>query len=273
MKVSVNHQVVTYRIEGESNPSDNQILLANSLDLTAGTAWAADGYVVAPFLTPAEQQQLQAGLAELVREALAAAGLPVAVDFPVSRYHDIIGDDQARHLAVVNLTKQYTLDRLPVPVALLEAWVGQLCGRPVQARNPFDDARIFHLRIVRPGRTDNNPLHRDVWLPDYDNCINIYVPVAGSTPDSSLSLIPGSHWWPENQTDRTLGGAVYNGVTYTVPGVKGTNEVLQLIRPNPRDEEVLLFSPYLLHGGAVNLNKDATRISLEMRFWQAQSSL
>ena len=269
MKVSVNQHLVTYQIEGESNPGENRVLLASSVDLTAGTTWADTGYIVAPFLAPAEQQQLQEGLAELVREALRSAGMPVAADFPVSEYHRVVGDDQARHLAVVNTTKEYTLDRLPVPVALLEARVGELCGRPVQARNPFDDARIFHLRIVRPGRSDNNPLHRDVWLPDYDNCVNIYVPVAGSTADSSLTLIPGSHWWPENQTERTQQGAVYNGITYTVPGVKGAPEPLELIRPNPGPKEVLLFSPYLLHGGAVNLNADATRISLEMRFWQA----
>lgn len=269
MKVNVNHQIITYQIEGESNPSNDQVLLADSFDLTAGTTWAAEGYVVAPFLAPAEQLRLQTGLAELVREALVTVGVPVAPDFPVSRYHAAVGDNQAQHLAVVNLTKEYTLERLPVPVALLETRVGQLCGRPVRAHNPFDDARIFHLRIVRPGRTDNNPLHRDVWLPDYDNCVNIYVPVAGSTLESSLTLIPGSHWWPESQTERTLNGAVYNGATYTVPGVKGTTETLQLIRPNPCGDELLLFSPYLLHGGAVNLNEDVTRISLEMRFWQA----
>ncbi|HEX8426079.1 phytanoyl-CoA dioxygenase family protein [Hymenobacter sp.] len=269
MKASVNQRLVTYQIEGESNPGENRVLLATSVDLTAGTPWADAGYVVAPFLGPTEQQQLQEGLAELVREALRAAGLPVAPDFPVSDYHRVIGDDQVRHLAVVNTTKEYLVDRLPVPASLLETRIGELCGRPVQAHNPFDDARIFHLRIVRPGRSDNNPLHRDVWLPDYDNCVNIYVPVAGSTADSSLCLIPGSHWWPESQTERTHGGAVYNGITYTVPGVKGAPQPLQLIRPNPGPGEVLLFSPYLLHGGAVNLNPDATRISLEMRFWQA----
>jgi hypothetical protein len=267
MKASVNQQPVTYQIEGESSPAENRVLLADSIDLTAGTAWAAAGYIVAPFLAPTEQQQLQQGLADLLREALQAAGVSVASDFSVSDYHRVIGDDQMRHLAVVNTTKEYSLDRLPIAPAVLEARVGELCGRPVQAYNPFDDARIFHLRIVRPGRSDNNPLHRDIWLPDYDNCVNIYVPVAGSTADSSLSLIPGSHWWPESQTERTQQGAVYNGVPYTVPGVKDAPQPLELIRPNPGPEEVLLFSPYLLHGGAVNLNADATRVSLEMRFW------
>ncbi len=27
--------------------------------------------------------------------------------------------------------------------------------------------QAYNLRLVRPGRSDNNPLHRDVWLPDY----------------------------------------------------------------------------------------------------------
>jgi len=269
MKAIINQQPVSYQIEGESSPADNRVLLASSLDLTAGTTWAGAGYTVAEFLPLAEQRLLQAGLAELVREALRETGLLVASDFPVSRYHEVIGDDTDQHLAVISLTKQYTQDRLPVPAALLEARVSALCGRPVQSLNPYDNARVFHLRIVRPGRSDNNPLHRDVWLPNYANCLNIYVPVAGSTPDSSLTLIPGSHWWPESQTERTLRGALYNGASYNVPGVKSTAEVLQLIRPNPTDDEVLLFSPYLLHGGAVNLNQDATRISLEMRFWQA----
>lgn len=269
MKASINAREVNYQIEGESGLVDDKVLLASSIDLTSGRAWANQGFTVADFLPDPEQRRLQAGLEALVREALESTGTTVPDDFSVQDYHKLIGDDQQRHLAVVSLTKEYLIERLPVPAALLEDRVSELCGRRVQAYNPFDQMRIFHLRLVRPGRSDNNPLHRDVWLPDYDDCINIYVPVAGSTADSSLSLVPGSHWWPENRVERTQNGAVYNGVTYTVPAVKNTNEPLQLIRPNPSPKEVLIFSPYLLHGGAVNLNADATRLSLEMRFWQA----
>jgi hypothetical protein len=267
MKANINAREVHYHIEGESGQAENQVLLANSIDLTSGTPWADVGYTIATFLPAPEQQKLQAGLEALVREALGVAGVSVADDFPIQDYHKVIGDNQQRHLAVVNLTKEYSLERLPVPVELLEKRVSELCGRAVQAYNPFDQMRIFHLRLVRPGRSDNNPLHRDVWLPDYDDCLNIYVPVAGSTADSSLSLVPGSHWWPESQVERTRDGAVYNGVSYTVPAVKNSENPLELIRPNPGAAEVLVFSPYLLHGGAVNLNADATRLSLEMRFW------
>ena len=41
-----------------------------------------------------------------------------------------------------------------------------------------------------------------------------------------------------------------------------------MITPNPAFDEVLVFTPYALHGGGVNLNKDTTRVSLEMRFWK-----
>jgi Phytanoyl-CoA dioxygenase (PhyH) len=272
MKARINEHTVEYRIEGETGAPEPRVMLAQAIDLTAGTPWAAPGYTVAPFLAHDEQLALRRGLENLVREFLAAAGRPVPADFDVSQYHQLVGDDRNLHLAVVDQIKEIRQERLPLPAAVLEARVAELCGRPVQALNPWDGERFFHLRIVRPHRADNNPLHRDVWLPDYRDCVNIYVPVAGSTPDSSLTLVPGSHWWPENRTERTQDGAVYNGVRFTVPAVKGAAEPLNIIRPNPGPEEVLLFSPYLLHGGAVNLNPDATRISLEMRFWPADAA-
>ena len=43
-----------------------------------------------------------------------------------------------------------------------------------------------------------------------------------------------------------------------------------MTRPDPNPDEVLVFSPYLIHGGAVNLNEDMTRVSLEMRLWRRQ---
>lgn len=270
MKVRLNQHEVEYRIEGTAAPGSAEVLLASDTDLTAGTPWAGAGYVVAPLLTPADNAVLRQGLAELVRAALRAEGLDVAADWPVTAYHRLVSDDADRHLGVVNRTKSYPLAALPLPVAQLEARVSALCGRAVSVFNPATGLRQFHLRLVRPGRSDNNPLHRDAWLDRLRNGVNIYFPVAGSTADSSLALAPGSHWWPENRVTRTEDGAVYNGARYSVPAVVDAPDTLQLLRPNPGPDEVLLFSPYLLHGGAVNLNEDDTRISLEMRFWAVE---
>jgi hypothetical protein len=267
VKIRLNQHDVEHRVEGPAGPGAAEVLLAADTDLTAGTPWAAAGYVVAPWLAPAENTTLRNGLAELVRSAGRAVGLYVPADWPITDYHRLVGDDQARHLAVVNHTKSYPLAALPVPVARLEARVSALCGRAVRAHNPATNQAEFHLRIVRPHRSDNNPLHRDSWLDRLRNGVNIYLPVAGSTADSALALVPGSHWWPENQTIRTHAGAMYNGTQYSVPGLVAAAAPLHLVRPNPGPDEALLFSPYLLHGGATNLNNDETRISLEMRFW------
>ncbi|MDB5234996.1 MAG: hypothetical protein JWR44_1989 [Hymenobacter sp.] len=270
MKARLNQHDVEYRVEGPASPGGAEVLLASDTDLTAGQPWAAAGYTVAPWLTPAENAALRAGLENMVREAVGQAGLAVPADWPVTAYHSLVADDTALHLAVVKQTTTYPMAALPLPVSLLEARVSELCGRKVRAYNPALEKSLFHLRIVRPHRSDNNPLHRDVWLPYLRNGVNIYFPLAGSTTDSSLALVPGSHWWPENQTTRTHEGAVYNGAKYSVPGLVDAAMPLTLLRPNPGPDEVLLFSPYLLHGGAVNLNEDETRISLEMRFWAAE---
>ncbi|GAB2854071.1 phytanoyl-CoA dioxygenase family protein [Hymenobacter ruber] len=270
MKARLNQQDIEYRVEGPAGPGAAEILLAADTDLTAGQPWTAAGYTVAPWLTPAENAILREGLIELVRTAVRNAGFDIPADWSATNYHRLVGDDDARHLAVVQQTTTSPLAALPLPVATLEARVAELCGRPISAHNPALGRAQFHLRIVRPRRSDNNPLHRDVWLDRLRNGINIYFPLAGSTADSSLALLPGSHWWPEDQLTRTHAGAVYNGAQYSVPGVVASAQPLHLLRPNPGPEEVMIFSPYLLHGGAVNLNEDETRLSLEMRFWAAE---
>ena len=268
--LDLNGQAVPYLVEGASEAAnDEQVLLASGHDLTARTAWAAAGYAVLPGLPAPYQEALQTGLANLLREALRVAGIPVAADFDITQYHHLIGDDMVRHLAVIAQTKEFKHSQFPVPLAVLEGYLGAACGQPISAYNYHVDERVFHLRIVRPGRADHNPLHRDVWLPEYRDGLNIYLPVAGSTDRSSLTLVPGSHHWPENAVERTAGGATYHGVPYTVPGVLRPARQLNIIRPNPGSAEILLFSPYLLHGAAANLNEDATRISLEIRFWKA----
>lgn len=157
MPIRIQQQEVDYHIEGESQPADDRVLLVTDTDLTAGQPWSVAGYVVAPFLTATENAILREGLAEKVRAALRATGSHVAADWPVEQYHRVVGDDQERHLAVVQHTKEYPLEALPLPVALLEARVSALCGRPVRAHNPHIDRGAFHLRLARPGRTDNNP--------------------------------------------------------------------------------------------------------------------
>ena len=38
-----------------------------------------------------------------------------------------------------------------------------------------------------------------------------------------------------------------------------------MIRPNPKETEALVFTPYLIHGAAFN-DSNNTRVALELRF-------
>ncbi len=72
----------------------------------------------------------------------------------------------------------------------------------------------------------------------------------------------------EDTFTRTTEGARMNNVQFNVPGLISSKLPLEFVRPNPNPNQILVFSPYLIHGGSINLNTDQTRISLEMRFWR-----
>jgi ectoine hydroxylase-related dioxygenase (phytanoyl-CoA dioxygenase family) len=148
--------------------------------------------------------------------------------------------------------------------------ISAIIGFDVTTKAKHVDMNNFFLRIVRPQNfQDNNPPHRDVWLDRLRDAVNIYAPICGSNEQSALGLVPGSHLLKESEIERTVQGAILNGTSYTVPCVISINkEIPKLIRPNPLENEVMLFSPYLVHGGGYNFNENQTRMSLEMRFWK-----
>ncbi len=147
----------------------------------------------------------------------------------------------------------------------LENYISDVLKEPVKIFN--DD---IWVRICRPSNVcdnDFNPYHRDVYLDFYRNTVNIYLPVIGSTDNSSLKIQPGSHKWNENETIVTKGGAFFKSTNkkYSVDAIVASKKPLDMIRPNPNEDQLMLFSPYLIHGCDDN-NENTTRISLEVRF-------
>lgn len=250
-----------------NNAEGDKVLLDDAIDLTSGTPWSKTGYVVSPLLEESIYSQFEDRAKTLLLRLWRESGLAVSNNFQLDQYHHLASTKEA-HLAAVAKTKLISIDDLPISIARIENRISELCKVPLVARNPFDKLSVFHFRVVRPHSNDHNPLHRDVWLADYANCINLYIPITGSNERSSLSLIPGSHHWPENKTGRTPEGAVVDGIQFNVPAVTEIKEPHEIVRPNPRRNEVLVFSPYLIHGGAANLNPDQTRISIELRLWK-----
>lgn len=237
-------------------------------DLIANAEWVDQGYVVASLFQDLENyEQLKAIFSTLVKNHLRKI-YTVSHDVDLSHYHHIVKTDHMHYQFIKEMGNFFSADLLGEIKPKLERRVSELCCTDVCAKHPDFNDEVFNMRIVRPKSADHNPLHRDVWLDRLRNGVNIYVPIAGSNALSSLTVIPGSHFWSDDDIEKTESGAEVDGRKYTVPAVTQINREYETIRPNPDNNEVLVFTPYMLHGGASNLNDDITRVSLEMRFWR-----
>jgi hypothetical protein len=240
-------------------------------NLFRDTRWNDPGYVVAPFLSATLYRQLQTGIRDLILAYLKQLNVPNLKGFELSQYHHFVGMEPEPHLSLIQKIKSYLpISQFPLASSAVNHRVSDILKVPVSLKHPTYQVEVFSIRIVRPGARDYNPLHRDVWIERLRHGVNCYVPLAGSDENSSLPLIPGSHYWPEEDITRTAEGYVDGNVKFSVPAVMKAIRPLEPIRPNPAPNEILLFSPYLIHGGASNLNRDTTRVSLEMRLWRTK---
>ncbi|HEY9044705.1 MAG TPA: phytanoyl-CoA dioxygenase family protein [Ohtaekwangia sp.] len=267
MEYIANGRHYSYHSQGERMWGNDTVLLDSSIDLTSGKPWHATGFTIEKLFDDSLYSTFSKNVYALLIDRWQQAGLPVQHNFPLQNYHTIAPDFET-HIRAVDKTKLLSVSDFPVPIQLLEERISEICKASLIARNPFDEQRIFHFRVIRPSKTDNNPLHRDVWLEDYDNCINLYIPIAGSSELTSLMIIPGSHTWPESKIERTVKGADINGIKYNVPAVTSIRGDFTMLRPSPGPNEVLIFSPYLIHGGSINSSDNETRISIEIRLWK-----
>ena len=269
MRLEINDDSITYAQGAAGIVGPDEILLDRDDNLVAGTAWEQQGYTLEPFLPRETRDRLRAGISDLVRDLLVELGVELREEFVLEQYHRAVDGHDDVHRQVARLAARgFPFRQFPMDLDLVIARIGGICGKPLRCGDPAAGENVFNLRVIRPRSNDNSPLHRDVWLDQLRNAVNIYVPLAGSNHLSSLALVPGSHLWKESEIERTESGAVVNAIRYTVPSVVGAVRRLEVVRPNPRSDEVLVFSPYLIHGGATNLNPDLTRVSLEMRFWR-----
>lgn len=271
VEINISGEKVGLSVEGDVAFGDDKVLLLQDDDLTKTTTWHADGYTVVPFLKMVFFQQIYNGITDLIRSFIEKETNVSIPGFTLEKYHEFCSDN-VLHLAVISHIKQcLSVEQFPIDYRLVEKRVSEICGIDVTSQHPDNELfeKVFCIRIVRPQRnTDNNPPHRDVWLDKLRNAINIYMPLVGSNAQSSLPLMPGSHYWNESEIMRSTTGSKVNGVAFVVPCVVGSKNGLNMIRPLPKNNEMIVFSPYLIHGGGCNLNKDETRVSIEMRFWR-----
>jgi len=267
LKYTVNHSTLQYETQGARTFGDDVVMLDRDVDLTAKTTWSNEGFTIEKLFTDSVYEDFKSNTHSLLKELWREAGLSMPINFQLEHYHRLASTWEM-HLRAVEKTKLLPTNEFPIPINHVEERISEICKERLEVKNPFDGQSVFHFRVIRPMSYDNNPLHRDVWLEDYKDCINLYIPITGSNDLSSLILVPGSHRWPESKIERTVGGAIINGIKFNVPAVTAISVDHEPIRPDPQENEVLIFSPYLIHGGSANQNPDKTRISIEMRLWK-----
>lgn len=267
----INDKSFTFNFEGEFEKGDNTILLDEDTNLLEKTTFNDVGYTIAPFLNSEENQEFKAVVETKIKNLILNNGGTLDENFTLEKYHKYVDNELQLKIAkdIKNGWKQSDFN---FNLELINERISAIIGQKVSTKVKDESINDFYLRIVRPNcLQDNNPPHRDVWLDRLRNAVNIYHPICGSTPDSALPILPGSHKFKESSLIRTAKGAVLNNTEYTVPCVIAVNdEPVKMIRPNPSENQVLVFSPYLVHGGGYNTNDDTTRISLEMRFWKVE---
>lgn len=265
----IENETITSILEGEIISGENEVLLEKDINLIENTPWYKDGYTITQFTSPENFTIIKTGLTEKIAEMLRNNGLDIDAQFSLDKYHTYVNDEQ--HLVLAKQIQYgWNVSEFPIDFEIINSRLSEEVGRPVAAEAKHVNFNNFFMRIVRPGKAkDNNPPHRDVWIDRLRNAVNIYAPICGSSKKSALPLVPGSHLLPESAIQRTTEGAFLNQTQYTVPCVIAINgEQPKLIRPNPAENEMMIFSPYLVHGGGYNLDTELTRVSLEIRFFK-----
>lgn len=279
--VKINERIIDLPIKAERfAPGKNEVLFnIDESPVKISLPWSRQGYTIQKFLSPKKNETLRKGIKNIIVDILNSINVNTE-GFELHNYHKFVNDDT--HIKFADAiragsdgTGGISMDKFPLPIEDIDKRISEICETKVTARKIFDlgegktyTVKHFWIRVVRPQHyKDNNPPHRDVHLDRSRGAVNLYFPLAGSTVDSSLPLIPGSHFWPETEIVRTYGEAYVNDVKYTNPATVAAVRGLNLITPNPGPEEVMVFTPYTIHGGGYNFNEDTTRVSLEMRFW------
>ena len=274
---SIDKKKYSLNITGNLANSTDEVLLEKEDNIISKTNWQLSGFTILRLLDKNTQKNLQDSVISFLTEKINTIFKEISLkDSELKNYHKLVNNNQHYELlrALEGGNGEYSKIRfkdINFDKKILEDAVSDELKIKVSTKNRYSDEidpDTFSFRVVRPNQYDFNPPHKDIYLDRLKNGVNIYMPIIGSNKFSSLPILPGSHLYNEKDISRTENGCIINKKKFRVPSIINTKFGFDLIRPNPSKDEILLFSPYLVHGGGSNDNKDITRVSLELRFWR-----
>jgi hypothetical protein len=277
-KITFNIGPNTHEVSIVGSPSfdfGKEVTLSNKKnDITFDQSWYQKGYESIDFMTKEEFKLLYDRLTVCVKNIIEDdLGLSTPDDFTLEKYHQIVTSD-ADHYKVVGKTRDLFPEDFEFPIDEIIPKFEKILGIPLTDIDPFDGSKLhIIIRINRPLSTDFNPPHKDIYegVDNQDNIpqfVNLWIPIAGVTENSSLPIVPFSHLIPENKILRTFEGAMVEGKKYHVRMIREWDGSTSLERAKVDYGQVLFFTSHLVHGLAVNEETDTTRVAFEFRLFK-----
>jgi hypothetical protein len=259
----------------EFNFGKNEVLSKETSDIAFNQEWYKDGFAEVNFLDEKEFKYLKEGLIKSIGDIIGQECSVNLDGFNLENYHHYVKTN-AEHFKVVSRTRDLFSADFNFPVEEILPRLGKILNFNLTDIDPKTGLKLHIIvRINRPTSKDYNPPHKDIYegvdnsnyIPQF---INFWIPIAGVTENSNLPLAPQSHLINESLIQRTFEGGKIEGNKYRVRMIKSWNGDSALVRSKVKYGEVLIFSSHLIHGLAVNDEKDKTRVALEFRLFKSQ---
>ena len=266
--IYIDNKPYEFNVKGEFFWGKEELLYNKTNSVLSKMPWENQGFKVVTAFINDEFERLKKSLTQNIVDAIKAENIAFKEsEFTLAKYHEVVNTDHL-HNQVINLTRNLENKDFDFNIDTLAQRFGDILGYRLTSWVEELQKSHIQIRISRPNSLDINPPHRDGYLSYWADIINVWIPIEGCNENSSLPVCSGSHLIPENDILRTESkGAEINGNIYYVPCILETKSgSIKMIRPNPKQGEALIFTPFLIHGAAVNNNKDITRVSLELRF-------
>lgn len=240
--------------------SQKKSFLSQDINLLENLAANKNGYFISKFLDENLMHQL-------IQNTLKFLSKKFDSDINIDNFNQqfMQMQDKFFHEKMKEIYKGINFNELPFSLEFVESWASILLKKRVKLFYLKEPS--FLIRIVRPNSIDFNPPHRDIYINRLRNAVNCFMPIIGVNKNSSLPLVPKSHFWLESDTYRTELNPLVDGLEFSVPAILQMKDLspLVLTRPKVNYGEVMFFSPYCIHGGGKNISKE-TRMSFEFRF-------
>ncbi len=259
--------------DNEFKFGEEETLSDEAHDITFHQPWYKKGYEVFDFLSEQEFADLKNGLTACVKKLIQEETNIDVTGFDLQSYHHFINTDED-HFKIVKRTRDLFPDDFNFHVQKVFSKFEEILGFKLSDIDNHSKEKLhIIIRINRPDSTDYNPPHKDIYeavdnagyVPQF---LNFWIPVCGVTENSSLPMAPGSHLIPESKVERTFIGGVVEGNKYRVRAIKSWDGNNQFIRSKVNDGQFLVFTSHLIHGLAINSEKDQTRVALEFRLFK-----